>query len=102
MLKAPPTILTPEVVGIGFVLWLASIGGASFAMHTGRLAEGWMFAVMSWPLVLGALVVKIERIILRRRGEWAPVEAHELVRAPAPEQAPRPDPDAGADRGARP
>jgi hypothetical protein len=72
MLKAPPTILTPETMGVGFLLWLGSIAATSFAMNLGRLSEGWMFVVMSWPLVLGVVIVKIERIILKRNGGWTP------------------------------
>jgi hypothetical protein len=68
MIKAPPTVLTPETLGLSFLVWLASIGATSFFMHLGKVGEGWMFVVMSWPLVLGVAVVAVERTIYRLRG----------------------------------
>ncbi|GEM_PF-3062390 len=84
MLKAPPTVLTPEAIGAGFILWLLSIAAAAVAMHKGIISEIWMFVVMSWPLVLGITIVKIERTLLRMRGEWSPSEPHNPEEAACP------------------
>ena len=76
MLKAPPTVLTPEAIGLGFILWLVSIAAASVAMNLGKMSEIWMFVVMSWPLILGVVIVKVERVLLRMGGGWSPSEPH--------------------------
>ena len=68
MIKAPPTVLTPEAIGFGFILWLCSIGVTSLLMNLGKAGEGWMFAVMSWPLVLGFIIIVVERTLFRLRG----------------------------------
>ncbi len=84
MLKAPPTVLTPEAIGFGFILWLVSIAAASVAMNFGKISEIWMFVVMSWPIILGVTIVKIERTLLRMRGEWSPSAPHSPAEAASP------------------